>query len=100
MELRPLGDRVVVEPLTETTTVSGIVIPDTAKDKPQRGKVVSVGSGRLLDNGTRVPPEVKAGDVVLILPGVGNHLRIDNKDVLLVSEHDILAVVAGAPALV
>lgn len=100
MELRPLGDKVVVEPLTEQTTVSGIVIPDTAKDKPNRARVVAVGTGRLMENGTRVPLEVQPEDIVLLGSDVGSRIRVENRDLLIIAETDILAVVANAPALI
>lgn len=100
MEIRPLADKVVVEAITEETTSSGIVIPDTAKDKPQRCRVVAVGSGRLLDNGNRAPLEVKPEDVVLIDTGVGTKIRVGEKDYRLIRETDILAVLSGQHALV
>jgi chaperonin GroES len=94
MNVRPLGDRVVVRPVErEETTRSGIVLPDTAKEKPQEGMVEAVGSGRLLDNGTRVPMEVQVGDKVLYAKYAGNDFKLDDVEYLIVSERDLLAVV-------
>ena len=96
MNLRPLGDRVVVKPIErEEMTKSGIVLPDTAKEKPQEGLVEAVGTGRILDNGTKVPLEVRVGDRVLYAKYAGNEFKIDEIEYLIVSEKDILAVVAG-----
>jgi chaperonin GroES len=95
MNLKPLGDRVVVEPVErEEKTKSGIVLPDTAKEKPQEGIVRSVGSGRLLDNGTKVPMELKVGDKVLYAKYAGNEFKIDEIEYLIISEKDVLAIVA------
>ena len=91
--IKPLGDRALVEPSErEDVTKSGIVLPDTAKEKPQEGTVVSVGSGRLLDDGTKVPMEVKKGNKVLYGKYSGTELKIEGKDYLIVSEKDILAI--------
>ncbi len=100
MEIRPLADHVVVEVLSEETTTSGIVLPDTAKENPQRGRVVAVGSGRLLDNGSRAPLEVGVQDVVLFDEKLATKIRVENREYRLVSESDILAVLVPAPALV
>jgi chaperonin GroES len=95
MNLKPLGDRVVVEPVErEEKTKSGIVLPDTAKEKPQEGIVRSVGSGRLLDNGTKIPMELKVGDKVLYAKYAGNEFKIDEIEYLIISEKDVLAIVA------
>ncbi len=92
--IRPLGDRVVVKPLPgEEVTKSGIVLPDTAKEKPQEGEVVSVGSGRLLDSGERVPIDLKAGDKVLFSKYAGNEVKIDDVEYLILREMDILGVI-------
>ncbi|HUW63888.1 MAG TPA: co-chaperone GroES [Spirochaetia bacterium] len=92
--IRPLGERVVVKPLPgEEITKGGIVLPDTAKEKPQEGKVVAVGSGRLLDSGQRVPIDLKAGDKVLFTKYSGNEVKIDNVEYLIMRESDILGVV-------
>ncbi|MCM8748888.1 co-chaperone GroES [Thermomicrobiaceae bacterium CFH 74404] len=92
-KIRPLGDRVVVKPIQrEEVTKSGIVLPDTAKEKPQRGEVIAVGPGRLNDDGERMPMEVKVGDEVLFAKYAGTELKIDEEEYLILSEKDILAV--------
>ena len=94
LNLRPLGDRVVVKPLErEEVTKSGIVLPDTAKEKPQQGEVVSVGPGRILDSGDRSVPDVKAGDRVLFAKYSGTEFKLDQDDLLILREADILAIV-------
>ncbi len=96
MNLRPLGDRVVVKPVDrEEKTKSGIVLPDTAKEKPQEGIVQAVGTGRILDNGTKVPMELKVGDKVLYAKYSGNEFKLDEIEYLIVSEKDVLAVLAN-----
>lgn len=96
MNLRPLDDRVVVEPLTaEEKTAGGIVLPDAAKEKPQRGKVVAVGPGRLLDSGERSPVAVKVGDEVLFSKYGGTEIEVDKKEVKILRESDILAKVTA-----
>jgi chaperonin GroES len=96
MNLRPLGDRVVVKPVErEERTKSGIVLPDTAKEKPQEGLVEAVGTGRLLDNGTKVPMELKVGDKVLYAKYAGNEFKVEEQEYLIISEKDVLAIVAG-----
>ena len=95
MNLRPLGDRVVVKPVErEEKTKSGIVLPDTAKEKPQEGIVEAVGTGRILDTGTKVPMELKVGDKVLYGKYTGAEVRIDNEQYLILRESDVLAVLA------
>jgi chaperonin GroES len=95
MHLKPLDDRVVVEPVdAETTTAGGIVLPDTAKEKPQRGKVKAVGPGRLLDTGTRCQMSVLIGDEVLFSKYGGTDIEVDGKDVKILRESDILAKLA------
>ena len=95
-KLRPLGDRVVIQPTPrEEMTKSGIVLPDTAKEKPQEGKIVAAGPGRLTDEGTREPMDVKEGDTVLYAKYAGTEFKIDDEDLLIVSQKDILAVVEG-----
>jgi len=90
---KPLGDRVVVEPGPEEEVSSGgIVLPDTAKKKPQEGKVLAVGPGRLLDNGKRVPVAVKEGDTVIYSKYGGTEIKVKGKDYVILSEDDILAV--------
>ena len=96
MNLRPLGDRVVVKPVErEERTKSGIVLPDTAKEKPQEGIVEAVGTGRLLDNGTKVPMELQVGDKILYAKYAGNEFKVEEIEYLIISEKDVLAVVAG-----
>src|SRR5947209_2862657 len=96
MKLRPLGDRVVVKPVEkEEMTKSGIVLPDTAKEKPQEGIVEAVGTGRILDNGTKEPMELKVGDKVLYAKYAGNEFKLDEIEYLIVSEKDVLAVLAN-----
>lgn len=91
--IKPLGDRVVVEPVEkEEKTASGIVIPDTAKEKPQEGKVVAVGSGTLDDDGDRIPLEVKVGDRVIFSKYAGTEVKYDGKELLIMRESDILAI--------
>jgi len=91
-QIKPLGDRVVIQALPrEETTRGGIVLPDTAKEKPQEGKVVAVGPGRVLENGQKVEPEVKEGDTVVYSKYAGTEIRLDNEEYLILSEKDILA---------
>ena len=94
--LKPLGDRVIVKPKAkEEMTRSGIVLPDTASEKPQEGSVLAVGPGRVLDNGKRIDMEVKSGDTVLFAKYAGTEIRIDEEDVLILSQKDILAKING-----
>jgi chaperonin GroES len=95
MKIQPLGDRVVVRPLeADNKTRGGIVLPDTAKEKPQQGEVVAVGKGRVLDNGTVSAPEVKAGDKVLYGKYSGNEITTkEGEELLIMSEGDILAII-------
>ncbi len=96
MNLRPLGDRVVVKPVErEEKTKSGIVLPDTAKEKPQEGIVEAVGTGRILDNGTKIPMELKVGDKILYAKYAGNEFKLDEIEYLIVSEKDVLAILAN-----
>ena len=93
-KLRPLGDRVVIQPTPrEEMTKSGIVLPDTAKEKPQEGKILSVGPGRVLDDGTREQIDVKKGQKVLYAKYAGTEFKVDGEDLLIISQKDILAVV-------
>ena len=95
MNLQPLGDRLIVEVLEEEeTTVSGIVLPDTAKEKPQKGKVLAVGDGKLDDNGQRVPLDVAEGDEVLYSKYGGTEIVVDGEDLLVLRESDVLAKVS------
>jgi chaperonin GroES len=92
--LKPLGDRVVVKPQgREETTKSGIVLPDTAKEKPQRGTIIAAGEGRRDDDGKRIPLDVGIGDQVLFAKYAGTDFKLDNEDLLILAEKDILAVV-------
>ena len=91
--IKPLGERFVIEVAeSDVTTASGIVLPDTAKEKPQKGKVVAVGTGKLLDNGERAAMEVKVGDGVVFSKYSGSEIKVDDKDYLIVRESDILAI--------
>ena len=93
MNVRPLRDRVLVKRVDEgEQKVGGIIVPDTAKEKPQRAEVVAVGSGRILENGTRVPLTVKAGDTVLVGKWSGTDVKIDGTEYLIVKEDEILGI--------
>lgn len=92
--IKPLYDRVVVKVLEEEEkTAGGIVLPDTAKEKPQKGEVLAVGPGAVREDGTRVPPEVKTGDKVLFAKYAGTEVKVDGEELLILRESDILAVV-------
>ncbi|NIO15529.1 MAG: co-chaperone GroES [Deltaproteobacteria bacterium] len=94
MKLRPLQDRVIVRRVEEEEmTKGGIIIPDSAKEKPQEGKVISAGKGRILENGTKVPLDVKVGDRVLFSKYAGTEIKIEGEEHLILREDDILAVV-------
>ncbi|MCL5278943.1 MAG: co-chaperone GroES [Planctomycetes bacterium] len=94
MKIRPLGDKVLVERVeAESKTAGGIVLPDTAKEKPQRGKVVSVGEGKMLENGTRKEIQVKKGDTVLFTSYAGTEIKVEGKEYLIMDESDIMAVI-------
>jgi chaperonin GroES len=94
--LRPLGDRVIVTPTPrEEMTKSGIVLPDTVKEKPQEGTILAAGPGRLNDDGKREPMDVKVGDKVLYAKYAGTEFKVDDEEHLIVSQKDILAVVEG-----
>jgi chaperonin GroES len=96
IKLRPLGDRVVLKPTPrEEMTKSGIVLPDTAKEKPQEGEVLAAGPGRILEDGKREAMDVKAGDKVLYAKYAGTEFKVDGEELLIVSQKDILAVVEG-----
>ena len=92
--LKPLADHIIVEAVVkEEKTSSGIYLPDTAaKEKPQTGKVIAIGKGKVLENGTRVEPEVKVGEVVVFAKYSGTEVKVDEKEYLILSERDILAV--------
>ena len=94
MKIRPLHDRILVERLEEKEVKKGgIIIPDTAKEKPQEGKVIAVGNGKILENGTKVPLDVKAGDKILFGKYSGTDIKIDGKEYLILREDEVLAVV-------
>ena len=92
ISIKPLADRVIVEPMEGETMKGGIIIPDTAKEKPQQGKVIAVGPGRTDDNGKRVEPEVKKNDVVLYGKYAGTEVSVEGHDYLILREGDILAI--------
>jgi chaperonin GroES len=94
MKIRPLADKVLVQRVeAETKTAGGIFLPDSAKEKPQRGKIVSVGAGKVLDDGTRKKVQVKKGDAVLFTSYAGTDIKIDGKEYLIMDESDIMAVI-------
>ena len=93
MKVKPLQDRILIKRVEEETkTKGGIIIPDTAKEKPQEGLVVAVGAGKVTDSGTRVPPEVKKGDRVLFGKYSGSEIKVDGEEHLILREDDILAI--------
>ena len=92
--LRPIGDHILVKPIEqEEKTAGGIVLPDTAKEKPQKGKVIAVGSGKYLDNGQKVELEVKKGDVIIFSKYGGTEIKHEGKEYLILRESDVLAIV-------
>ena len=94
ISLKPLGSRVVVEPVEqEEVTAGGIVLPETAKEKPQKGKVLSIGPGERDDNGERIPMDVSEGDTVLYAKYAGTEIKVDGQKLLILKESDILAIV-------
>jgi chaperonin GroES len=94
VKLKPLGDRIVVKALAgETTTKSGIVLPDTAKEKPQEGEVLAVGPGKVMDNGKRVIPEIKAGQRVLFAKYAGTEVKMEGEEYLILRESDVMGIV-------
>ena len=94
MKIRPLADKVLVERIeAEAKTAGGIVLPDTAKEKPQRGKIIAVGDGKILDDGSRRKLQVKKGDQVLFTSYAGTDIKIDGKEYLIMDESDIMAVI-------
>jgi len=94
MKIRPLSDKVLVERVeAEAKTAGGIVLPDTAKEKPQKGKIVAVGEGKLLEDGTRKHVQVKKGDLVLFTSYAGTEIKVDGKEYLIMDESDIMAVI-------
>ena len=95
MNLKPIGEKVLVELLeAKEKTKGGIILPDTAKEKPQEGKIIAVGKGKTLASGKVIPPHVKAGDKILFGKYSGNEVQVDGHDYLIMNEDDILAIVA------
>jgi len=95
MNVKPLGDRVVLKALAqEEKTKSGIVLPDTAKEKPQQGEILAVGTGKVLENGQKAPMEVKVGDKVIFSKYAGTEIKVDGEEVLILGERDILAILS------
>lgn len=95
MKIRPLHDRVLIKRITEQETVrGGIIIPDTAKEKPQEGEVVAVGSGKLLESGTRVPVDLKEGDRILFGKYAGSEIKVEGEEFLILREDEVLGVLA------
>jgi chaperonin GroES len=93
-KLRPLGDKILIKRVeAETKTKSGIVLPDSAKEKPKRGKILAVGDGKRLENGERAPFSIKKGDEVIFSSYAGTEVKIDGEEVMIMSEDDVLAVV-------
>jgi chaperonin GroES len=96
MHVRPLHDRVVVRRLEEgEQNIGGIIIPDTAKEKPQRGKVIAIGDGKMNDDGKRVPLDVKAGDLILFGKYTSQEITLDGEELLIMREDEVLAVISG-----
>jgi len=94
MKLKPIGDKIIVERIEpENKTKGGIVLPDNAKEKPKEGKIIAIGEGKLMDNGSRVTPSVKVGERVIFTSFAGSEVKIDAKEYLIMNEEDILAVV-------
>ncbi|MFN0110456.1 MAG: co-chaperone GroES [Blastocatellia bacterium] len=97
--IRPLNDRIIVRRTEDQEQMrGGLFIPDTAKEKPQEGEVIAVGNGKLLDNGTRIAIDIKAGDKVLFGKYAGTEIKLDGDEYLILREDDVLGVIEGAPA--
>ena len=97
MNVRPLHDRLIIQRIEEgEQKVGGIIIPDTAKEKPQQGKVIAAGIGKVKDDGTRQPPDVKAGDLILFGKYSGQEIKLDGEEYLIMREDEVLAVMDGA----
>jgi chaperonin GroES len=97
MKVRPLHDRIIVRRFEEGEVVKGgIIIPDTAKEKPQQGEVIAVGNGKIMENGTKVPLDVKAGDRILFGKYSGNEIKIEDEEFLILREDEVLGVIEGA----
>jgi chaperonin GroES len=99
MNVRPLHDRILIQRLEEgEQKVGGIIIPDTAKEKPQQGKVIAAGAGKIMDDGTRQRPDVKVGDRILFGKYSGQEIKLDGEDYLIMREDEVLGVIEGADA--
>jgi chaperonin GroES len=99
MNIRPLHDRIIIQRLDEgEQKVGGIIIPDTAKEKPQQGKVIAAGAGKIRDDGRLQPPDVTAGDRILFGKYSGQEVRLDGEDYLIMREEDVLGVLGGGDA--
>ena len=99
MNIRPLHDRIIIQRLDEgEQKVGGIIIPDTAREKPQQGKVIAAGTGKIRDDGTRQPPDVKAGDLILFGKYSGQEIRLDGEDYLIVREDEVLGIIDAGDA--
>jgi chaperonin GroES len=99
MHIRPLHDRIVIKRLDEgEQRVGGIIVPDTAKEKPQQGKVIAAGSGKSKDDGKRIPMDVKTGDTVLFGKYSGQEIKLDGEDYLIIREEEVLGVIGGGDA--
>jgi chaperonin GroES len=95
-KIRPLQDRILVKRLTnEEKTKGGIIIPDSAKEKPQEGEVVAIGNGKILDNGTKVPLDVKVGDKILFSKYAGSEVKIEGEEYTIMREDDVLGIIQG-----
>ena len=96
MKIRPLHDRILIRRIEEEETVrGGIIIPDTAKEKPQEGEVIAVGNGKILENGTRVPVDIKEGDRILFGKYAGSEIKIEGEEFLILREDEVLGVLVG-----
>ncbi len=97
INIRPLGDRVLVEPIEKEETIAGgmLVLPETAKEKPQQGQVLAVGTGRRDEDGERIPMDVKVGDMVLFAKYAGTEIKLDGKKLLIMKEGDLLGIIEG-----
>jgi chaperonin GroES len=96
MNIRPLHDRIIIKRLEEgEQKVGGIIVPDTAKEKPQQGKVIAAGTGKIRDDGTRQPPDVQAGDLILFGKYSGQDIKLDGEDYLIMREEEVLGVIGG-----
>jgi chaperonin GroES len=96
MNVKPLHDRIIVQRLEEgEQTVGGIIIPDTAKEKPQQGKIIAAGNGKSKDDGTRIPLDVTAGDTILFGKYSGQEIKLDGEEYLIMREDDVLAIIEG-----